>query len=399
MNLTDFLAKQPLATKCPRIGFESEILEHFDAYVVQMADNKRVVIVSDHDYRDYAERKLMPSLALHGLDASYCLVVRSVESYEDQVRNAISRLDAASLIVALGDEDILHAARAAAAKNNISAALAVCSACPSRDFFLERQDEISCKLSAIYFDLKSIAELSPSDWRELTSAIELFSNAFLLEAHVADALAKPEARNVRLAIAEIDDCRSADKDDPEAVAQVCEAMAWLAAARAALGNETSLDFVMRYAAACTQRMPMPVQDHAAILVRLIDAFTQVESLEIDADDCAAHQLPRDILKRTLKQTLLEDEVSFDWLKNADDAWLDRIAVRTCVHTLTSNWDDLCEQLSIRSAMIHAALEDRPASDDATSLADAWVHAARFAPKYSFVNIMALLRLLEGALFD
>ncbi len=399
MNLTDFLAKQPLATQCPRIGFEAEILEHFDAYVVQLAEDKRVVIVSEQDYRDYAERKLLPSLALHGLDASYCLVVRGVESYEEQVCNAISRLDAASLIVALGNEDIIHAARAAASKNNIPAELAVCNACPSRDFFLQSADVSACALAAVYFDLKTISALSPSDWRELISSIELFSNAFLLEAHIADALAKPEARNVRLAIAEIDDCRQAEQSDPEAVAQVCEALAWLAAARAALGAETSLDCVMRYAAACPQRMPMPVQDHAAILVRLIDAFQQVESLEIDADDCASHQLPRDILKRTLKQTLLEDEVSFDWLKNADEAWLDRIAVRTCVHTLTANWDELCEQLAVRSAMIHAALEDRPAGDDADSLADVWIHAARFAPKYAFVHIMALLRLLDGALFE
>lgn len=387
--------------KCQRIGFELEILGHFDACVIQAADGQHAVIVSDLDYRDYAERKLMSSLSLHGVDASYCLCIQGVESFEDQIRNAISGLStsASGVIVAMGNEAIFRAARAAASKAGIKTIIAVVDDLPSRSFFIERPDELNCSVYAVYFDLARIQNMTPGNWRELTAGIELYANAFLAEADIADALAKPEARNVRLAIGEIEPCRGAAQNDPEAVAQLCEACAWLSAARIALGYDASLDFVMRYAAACPQNIPMPVQDHASILLRIIDALTQVESLEIDADDCAAHQLPKDILQRTLKQTLLEDEIDFSWLKAADEAWTDRMTTRALVHTILANWDDLCEQLGIRSAMLHAALEDRPAGDDASSLADLWVHASRFAPRTSLVHVAETLRLLDGALYE
>ena len=401
MNLNDFLSKQSKAMKCQRIGFEFEILEHFDACVIQAALGQYAAVVSSLDYRDYAERRLMSSLSLHGVDASCCLCIQGVDSFEDQIQNAIAAraTTPSGVIVSLGNEALFRAARAAAAKTGIKSIIAVVDELPSRCFFIERPDEADCAVHAVYFDIARIQKMTPGNWRELTAGIELYANAFLAEADVADALAMPEAGNVRHAIAEIEPCWGASQNDPDAVAQLCEACAWLSAARIALGYDASLDFVMRYAAASPQSVPMPVQDHAAILLRICDALTQVESLEIDADDCANHQLPKDILQRTLKQTLLEDEIDFSWLKAADEAWTDRMTTRALVHTILANWDTLCEQLGIRSAMLHAALEDRPASSDASSLAGLWIHASRFAPRTALVHIAETLRRLDGALYE
>ena len=90
----------------------------FDACVIEATQGQKAVVVSDPSYRDYVEKKLLPSLSLHGVEATYCLCVRSVESYEDQITNPISGFsgDEIGLIACLGDETLWRAARIAGAK-------------------------------------------------------------------------------------------------------------------------------------------------------------------------------------------------------------------------------------------------------------------------------------------
>ncbi len=400
MNLTEFVNQLPGCLRSTRINFETDILGHFDACVTEAALDQKTVVVSDQSYRDYVEKKLLSSLSLHGVEATYCLCVRSIESYEEQITGTISDFsgDEIGLIVCLGDEMLWKATRAAGAKAGVSHAMAICNALPSRTFFVRAENDIA-NIDAIYFDLASIRTMSPGDWRETAASLDLYKNAFLVEAELAQALGNAASRNARLAVQEIELMTNADPSDDEAVSQLCEGYAWLAAARASLGYDTSLDYVMRYDLACPQRMPVTVFDHAAVFVKLLDAMLEVESLEIDPDDCAQHQLPKDILNRTLKQTLLEDELSFSWIKDAEAAWSDRIAIRGMVHTLVSAWDDLCESLRVRSAMIHACFENRNMSDDISQVCTVWQHAARFAPRHSLVHLMESLRLLDGALFE
>lgn len=400
MNLTEFVNQLPACLRCTRIHFETDILGHFDACVTEASHDQKTVVVSDQSYRDYVEKKLLSSLSLHGVEATYCLCVRSIESYEEQITGAIADFsgDDIGLIVCLGDEMLWKATRAAGAKAGVSHAMAICNALPSRTFFVRAENDIA-NIDAVYFDLAAIRSMSPGDWRETASSLDLHKNVFLVEAELAQALGNSASRNVRLAVQEIERMTNADPDDDEAVSQLCEGYAWLAAARASLGYDTSLDYVMRYDLACPQRMPLTVFDHAAVFAKLLDAMLEVESLEIDPDDCAQHQLPKDILNRTLKQTLLEDELSFSWIKDAEAAWSDRVAVRGMVHTLVAAWDDLCESLRVKSAMIHASFENRNMSDDLSQACTVWQHAARFAPRHSLVHLMESLRLLDGALFE
>ncbi len=401
MNLTEFLKQLPSSLHFDKIHFETDILGHFDACVIEATQGQKAVVVSAPSYRDYVEKKLLPSLSLHGVEATYCLCVRSVESYEDQITNTISGFsgDEIGLIACLGDETLWRAARIAGAKANILHTVAVCSTLPSRSFFVRNSNSDLVSVGAIYFDLASIRRMSPGDWRETASALELHTNAFLIEAVLAQALGNTASRNVRLAIQEIEPLTHADPDDDDAVSQLSEGYAWLAAARAALGYDTSLDYVMAYDLACPQRMPNTIFDHAAVFLKLLDAMLEVESLEIDPDDCAQHQPPLEIFKRSLKQTLIEDELGFGRMKDAETAWADRIAVRGMIHTLVSAWDDLCEPLRVRSAMLHAVFENRNMPDDLSQVCTVWQHAARFAPRHTLVHLMEILRLLDGALFE
>lgn len=400
MNLTEFVNKLPSCLPCRRIYFETDILGHFDACVAEAGREKSVVVVSDLSYRDYVEKKLLPGLSLHGLEATYCLCIRSVESYEDQILAAISNVFEAGtgFIVCLGDEMLWHAARAAGVRTGMSSVMAICSALPSRTFFMRQAQDIPMA-DAVYFDLSAIRAMSPGDWRETVSSLELYANVFLVEAALAQTLGSAVSGNVQFAVRQIEPSPHVDPEDNDAVARLCEGYAWLAAARAALGYDTSLDYVMRYDLACPQRMPVTVFDHAAVFARILDAMMEVESIEIDPDACARHQLPREILNRSLKQTLLEDELSFSWLKDAEDAWMDRVAVRCLIHSLVSGWEDLCETFRVRSAMFHAAFETRHMPDDLSQVSVVWQHAARFAPRHSLVHLSELLRLLDGALFE
>ncbi len=399
MNLSDFLKKQSGASGIERIGFEPEILEHFDATVMDVCAGAKVVVVTDMTYRDYVENRLLKSLSLHGVEASYCLCVKSVESYAAQITNAIGATSGAALIVSLGDESLLRAARVSGVKAGIAKAMAVLKDMPSRTLFNEVSAERGCSIVAMYFDLAQIRTMSPGDWREKTASLEIYADAFLIEAHLCEALGRPVTRGVKTAIGEIESLRGVTATSDETVSELCEGYAWLAAARAALGYDSSLDFVMAYDEACSQHVPTTVYDHAAMLAHLIDVFVEVESLEIDPDDCASHQLPAEIYKRSVNQILIGDEVDRRWLSCLDESYEARQFVRSRVHALVDAWDELCESLRIRGAMIHGVLDDLGIETNDESLRDAWSHAAKLANANSFVRTMDVLRLLEGALFE
>ena len=396
MNLTDFLKRAPNAMACERIGFEPEILEHFDACVIEAAEGRPVAVVTDLSYRDYVENVLLKSLSLHGTEASYCLCVKSVESYADQIANS-GVVTPDGLLVCLGDEELLTASGDAGRKAKTACCMAVLDALPSRGLFSDKDAESHLIVKSLYFDLVRIREMSPGDWRERTAALEILSEAFRMEAHVAEALGRRSGALVHAALDEIEPVRATRAGEDSAM-ELCEGYAWLAAARAALGHDSSLDFVMNYDAACPQRMPASVYSHAAVLARLADTFVEVESLEIDPDDCAAHQLPAEIYKRSVRQMLIEDEVAPTWANEAIASLETRVAVRSRVHVLLNSWDELCSRIRVRGEMLHAAVSEKGGRAE-EELFDIWSHAARIAPPDTFIRMMETLRLLEGALFE
>ena len=176
--------------------------------------------------------------------------------------------------------------------------------------------------------------------------------------------------------------------------------AWRAVAERLCPNANSLATVREYANAASD-MPafLPVQ-HAQMIALILDAALELEALEISAEDCANKQPPKEFLRRTLQQILLEDGLKFDWLSRADENFEDRVALRHTINALVMNWDELCEKLRPVADMMHAICAQMNDDEDEPDamLKQLWVHAARFAPKNTFLKLFNDMGIVEPALY-
>jgi hypothetical protein len=145
----------------------------------------------------------------------------------------------------------------------------------------------------------------------------------------------------------------------------------------------------------------PASAQALMMATIFEAALELESLEISPEDCANHQPPKEILHRTLQQILLEDNVKFEWLKRADENYEDRHALRHTINALVLNWDDFCAKLRPISDVLQAISAQNAGQDNAEmdpTLKTLWVHAARFAPKYTFLKLFHDMGIIEPALY-
>jgi len=404
MQLTDFLKNlTPNPMPVADIAYEAGLLEHLDAYLLQRWPQGRVILVAELGYRDVLERRIVPQLRACGIETAYCLCVRSTESYKSQIEEALggAREDYAG-IVALGSPKILYAAGALSQSLDIGL-VGVLNVIPPQGLFetLSQHADAS-RLEALYVDLSSLS-LSPSDWREAILALELHARVLHIELIIARALGAAPSGAVQTALREaiIPPIPHDAVPNEEDLAELCEACAWLGAARLAYGRDTALATVQDYIEASSQSFYVPPLRHAQIAAQIIDAFAQMEALEIDPEYVARHVPPLDIQIRTARQILIEDEVDFAWLKRVEALDEDRVRVRHRLQSLIFGWDDMMAGLQPQLEMLHALIEANLRQDDAvdTSIKTFWLHAAKFASHQTWLRLMDNLRLLEGILFE
>ena len=167
--------------------------------------------------------------------------------------------------------------------------------------------------------------------------------------------------------------------DEDSLAQLAESYSWFAISCRIFHETqgTSFETVADYVRAAADMPTFTHTQHARLLAQVFDAALEIESLEIDPDACASRQPPKEILTRTLQQTLLEDGVNFAWLKRAEANYSDRIAMRNELNSVLLNWDEFCAHLRAIADVMRAIAADDPAADDLDpALKNAWIHAAR-----------------------
>lgn len=405
MQVSDFLQKYLSSDAVILTSYAAHITSHFDASLRQLWPEGRILIVAESAYREYAETSLVSALDAHGRDHAYCLCVKTPGmTYQAQIDESLGDgvVDGLAGIVSLGSCELFRAVRDRASILNV-ACCALLNELPENDLF-DSCGEKRPYADAVFFDLDHIDRIFRGDLREAVQFLEVDIYALKADIVTWRALGKPihagaadalnEALPPRIPLIGI---HSEDE-----LSQFCEAYVWRAAAARLLRREGSLKTVLDYARASADYQDLPIAQHARLMAMLFDSVVELESLEISPEESAAHQPPRDILKRTLQQTLMEDGVNLNWIKRAEDNYLDRNTLRLALNTLVMNWDDYCAKIRPIADMMHAICAQNPYHDDEDdidlSLKNTWIHAARFASNGSFLKIYNALGLIEPSLF-
>lgn len=407
MQISDFLQKNLSRDAVTLLAYESELLSHFDAYLRQLWPEGRLLIVTESTYRDYVEGNLLAALSAQGYEPAYCLCVKSAGvTYRAQIDESLGDgvLDNIVGIAALGSAELFASVRERASLLGVGCC-ALMDTLPPRDCF-ESCGEKRPVADAIFFDLDSIAKGLRGDWREAIQSLEVDIYALNADIATAHALGAPVAAGVEDALHEAVPPRIPAIGNPseDELAELCEAYAWRAAAARLYGRSGSLQTVFEYAEAGGDFPSFPIAQHARLMDILFEAVLELESLEISPEDCANRQPPKEFLRRTLQQILLEDGVKFDWLKRAEDNFEDRVRMRLTLNTLVMNWDDYCAKLRPIADMMHAISVQNVSGDEDdmeeldSALKNLWIHAARFAPVNTFLRVFNSMNAIEPALY-
>ncbi len=406
MQISDFLQKYLSHDAVTLVAYECEILSHFDAYLHQIWPEGRVLIVTESSYREYVERTLIPALSAQGFEPAYCLCVKSAGvTYSAQIDESLGdgTLEGIVGIAALGSSELFAAARERASVLNI-ACCALLEELPPRNTFDSCGEKRPCA-DAIFFDLDAIMRRLHGDLRETIQQLEVDVYAFKADLATAHALGISVPAGVADAIHEAVPPRIAPMGTPteDELAQLCEGYAWRAVAARLNGRGDSLQTIFEYANAGGDFPTFPIALHARLMATVFESVIELESLEISPEDCANRQPPKEILRRTLQQILLEDGVKFEWLKRADDNYEDRTKLRLSLNTLVMNWDDYCAKLRPIADMMHAisiqdGVEDGCEDELDPALKTLWIHAAKFAPLHTFLRVFNSLSVIDPALY-
>ena len=405
MQICDFLQTHLSQNADVLVTHEADICRHFDAYLRQLWPEGKVLVVTEMHRREYVERVLIPALASNGYETLYCLCVKSAGvTYRAQIEESLSdgALENVVGIAAIGSAQLFAEARARASMLSISCCALLDDFAPIDAFGPCSDDDSHVCAEGIFFDLTAIAEKYKGDLRDPIQNLEVDVYATRADVAAAMAIGAPMHAGVMPALDEalpprIPQTGPVTEDD---LAQLSEAYAWRAVAARLSDRQSSLQTVIEYAASSPQFDSFPAAQHARLMAQLFDATLEIESLEISPEDCAAKQPPKDILNRTLQQILLQDEMRFDWLKRSDESYMDRTSLRLAINEITSNWDDFCAKLRPIADVLRAISaqdEDDEMELDA-ALKSLWLHAARFAPRYSFLKILNDMRFVEPALY-
>ena len=402
MEISDFLQTHLSREAVCLMAFESDLPSHLDAYLQQIWGEGRILIVAESEYREFAEQQLAPSLRAHGIDPVYCLCIPTPGmTYRAQIEESLGdgALSGIVGIAGLGSAMLFAAVRERAALLGLPCC-ALLNELPPIDAFDDCGEGHPCA-DAIFCDLDAIARGLHNDLRDAILGLEIdvcARRADIAAQHAlghADHAAIPDA--LQNAVPPRIPPMGPHSEDE--LAQLCESYAWRALAERLSRLGSSFRTVNDYAAAGTDFPHLPVAVHATVMAAIFEAALNLESLEISPENCADHQPPREMLQRTLQQILLADGVPFEWLKRADAQYVDRNALRLSLHTLAMNWDDFAARLRPIADLMHAlgAQIDTDESDD-PALKALWIHAARFAPRYSFLRLFQVLDLVEPSLY-
>ena len=405
MQIDDFLQKHLATNANVLITYEADICAHFDAYLRQLWPEGKVLVVTEMHRREYVERSLIPALKTNGYETLYCLCVKSAGvTYRAQIDESLGdgALENVVGIASVGSALLFSEVRSRASVLNIPCCALFDDFAPLDTFDACSDDESHPFADGIFFDLTAIAEKYKGDLRDPIQSLEV--DVCAMRADLAAALAMSVRVNACIANAldeavppRIPQTGPVTEDD---MAQLCEAYAWRAVAARLNRSQSSFQTVLEYADASPQFDSYPPTQHARLMAQIFDATLEIESLEISPEDCAAHQPPKDILKRTLQQILLQDEMRFDWLKRAEDSFMDRTTLRLALNELTSNWDDFCAKLRPIADVLRSISAQDEADDEQidAALKSLWLHAAKFAPSYTFLKVFNDMRIVEPALY-
>ncbi|MBO4349823.1 MAG: hypothetical protein J6A01_02620 [Proteobacteria bacterium] len=403
MQISDFLQKNLSPKAVTLLAYESGIQAHFDAYLQQIWPEGRIAIVVEQQTREYAERTLVPALNAHGFETVYCLCVKSAgTSYRAQIDESLGdgELDGVVGMAALGSNALFDAVRQRASMLDVGCC-ALLQELPGLDLFASCGENRPTP-DAVFFDLDEISRNLRGDLREAHQSLEVDLYALKVDIATSHALGHAMPAAFLDALQEAMPPRMPQHTNPteDELAQLCEAFAWRAVAERLCPNANSLATVREYANAASD-MPafLPVQ-HAQMIALILDAALELEALEISAEDCADKQPPKEILRRTLQQILLEDGLKFDWLERADENFEDRVALRHTINALAMNWDELCAKMRPIADMMHAICAQANDDEDEPDamLKQLWLHAARFAPRNTFLKLFNNMGIVEPALY-
>ena len=400
MQLNDFLQGVVDPKVQILVVYEAEICKHFDAYLRQIWPEGKVLIVTETDRREYAERTLIPAMKAAGYEVLYCLCVKSAgSSYRAQIEESLSdgALDGIVGIAALGSGELFAEARSLAGTCDISCCALLGEFAPL-DALDACGDTRPCA-DAIFFDLDWIDKKLHGDIRDAVQTLEV--DVYMTKADVATAQALGSALPSGLldAMSESMPPRLFSSAHPseDELAQLCEAYMWRSAV-ARIFPSSSLQTVSRYHRQSSEFASFSPSQHAQVVAQIIDAALELESLEISPEDCANHQPPKEILRRTLQQFLLQDGLGFEWLTVADANFEDRIPLRNKLNMLIMNWDDYCTHLRPIADVLRAIAARHEEDEVDAGMKSLWLHAARFAPRNTFIKLMNDLRIIEPALY-
>lgn len=404
MQISDFLQKYLSPKAVPYVAFETGISAHLDAYLQQIWPEGRIVVVSEMEYREYAEQKLLPALTAHGYEPVYCLCVQSAGvTRRSQIEEALGdgALERVVGLISLGGSALFASVREEASLLNVAAA-ALLSQFPDTHALDSCGESHPCA-DAVFCDLDQIMHACHGDCREAIQCLEVDNYALRADIAVLKALNARIPEGVMEALKEAQPPRQASSSTSECFAELCDAYIWRAAVSRLYGEPSSFDTVLGYARTGQEFPAYPAAYHARLMAQVFDSVLEVEGLELSPEDCAAHQPPKEILRRTLQQILLQDGQSFDYLAVADENYEDRNTLRVVLNALVLNWDAFCSHLRAVADMMHVLAGSADLDEDGETELDAtlkslWLHAARFAPKHSFLKILNALGLVEPALY-
>ena len=398
MQISDFIQKY-LATNHPALVISaSELIQHIDAYLRQIWPEGKIAVISESEYREDTEHTILPALKNAGVETAYCLCVKSAGiPYRTQIEESFGNEEHTTGILAVGSRDLFAAAREYAGLHKIRCCAMPDDFCPINAF--EPYGENPC-VDALFFDLDKIADKYKGRFQDARANLEQTIAATRLDALTLKALNLPVPAAVFQAIneAHLPEIPQNSFLSEDELAELTEAYVWYALAMRLIGKKSSLQAVSEYAAESPEFQEYTVSQHIRILSQILDYALEIESLEIDPDECAAHQPPREILNRTLQQILLEDSMKLDRLKTLD--YEDRIRLKHTLYAAAENWDDFCASSRSIAEMLHIFSQtdndDEPEIDAA--LKTLWIHAGHFAPIGSFLRLMNDMRQIEPALY-
>lgn len=404
MRIPDFLQQYTASSSRLNIAYQTDILDHFDAFLRQICPNAKLLLITQPQYREYVESKLIHNLQSQGIETAYCLCNEQPGMpYAKQIEDSLSQdaLNHIDALVSFGDNALFHAVRTHATRLNRPCAAIL-------DDFADAHalEPIGNEIPfpcGLFFDLNAIANRYKGKLSDPIHRLEIEVYSMTADLFAFNAF-NDKFDNIlfdilREAIPPCALLKSPCNEDT--LAQICESYAWLSIAHRIIHkkSKTSLEIVYEYAKNSTENLTLSPLRCARLLAQLFDAALEIESLEIDPDACAARQPPKEILSRTLRQILLDDGVPFSWLKIADENFEDRITLKNELNSILLNWDEFSTNLRTITDVLRAICTDAPDDADCDpALKTLWIHAGRFAPKHSFLKLFNDLGLIEPSLY-